>query len=99
MGADITFGGRCEKHLAVKPCQQCADEQIHSCSYFCDLPACIKEQRDELRDRYSRYLGDPPHTPRLLQDDSWGLSRWLSDTPNARQDVRDAAEKITKGKS
>ena len=26
-------------------------EQIHSCSYFCDRPACIKTQRDELRDR------------------------------------------------
>lgn len=26
-------------------------DQIHSCSYFCDRPACIKAQRDELRNR------------------------------------------------
>jgi len=25
---------------------------IHSCSYYCDKPACIKAQRDELRDRF-----------------------------------------------
>jgi hypothetical protein len=25
---------------------------IHSCSYYCDRPACIKAQRDELRDRF-----------------------------------------------
>jgi hypothetical protein len=32
-------------------------EQIHSCSYYCDRPECIKEQRDELRDG--------------LENDSW----------------------------
>lgn len=26
---------------------------IHSCSYFCDRPECIKTQRDELRARLS----------------------------------------------
>lgn len=25
---------------------------IHSCSYYCNKPACIKEQRDELRAKY-----------------------------------------------
>jgi hypothetical protein len=25
---------------------------IHTCSYYCDRPACIKAQRDELRDRF-----------------------------------------------
>jgi hypothetical protein len=25
---------------------------IHSCSYYCDRPACIKAQRDDLRDRF-----------------------------------------------
>lgn len=25
---------------------------IHSCSYYCDRPACVKAQRDELRDRF-----------------------------------------------
>jgi hypothetical protein len=35
------------------------NDQIHSCSYFCDRPACVKAQRDELRDKqlkgYQRY--------------------------------------------
>ena len=26
-------------------------DDIHSCSYFCELPACIKQQRDEFRDK------------------------------------------------
>ena len=25
--------------------------EVHSCSYYCDRPECIKAQRDELRDR------------------------------------------------
>ena len=25
------------------------DDSIHSCSYYCTNPACIKAQRDELR--------------------------------------------------
>ena len=25
---------------------------IHSCSYYCHKPECIKAQRDELRDKY-----------------------------------------------
>jgi len=24
---------------------------IHSCSYYCDRPACVLQQRDELRDK------------------------------------------------
>ena len=27
---------------------------IHSCSYHCDKPECIKAQRDELRDRLAQ---------------------------------------------
>ena len=27
-------------------------DEIHSCSYYCDRPGCIKAQRDELRDKY-----------------------------------------------
>lgn len=27
-------------------------DQIHSCSYYCHIPACIKAQRDELRDKF-----------------------------------------------
>lgn len=26
-------------------------EQVHTCSYYCDRPGCLKAQRDELRDR------------------------------------------------
>lgn len=32
--------------------------------------------------------------PSLLQDDSRGLSKWLSRTPNAKQDARDAIEPL-----
>jgi hypothetical protein len=28
-----------------------SDTDIHSCGYYCDRPACIKAQRDELRDK------------------------------------------------
>lgn len=27
-------------------------EEIHSCSLYCERPACIKAQRDDLRQRY-----------------------------------------------
>jgi len=27
-------------------------DQIHSCSYYCLLPSCVKAQRDELRDKF-----------------------------------------------
>ena len=27
------------------------DTDIHSCGYYCEHPACIKRQRDELRDK------------------------------------------------
>jgi hypothetical protein len=33
------------------------EEDIHSCGYHCDNPACIKAQRDNLRDNYFRELG------------------------------------------
>jgi hypothetical protein len=26
-------------------------EEVHSCSYYCEHPECIRAQRDELRDR------------------------------------------------
>jgi hypothetical protein len=29
-----------------------SDTDIHSCGYYCDRPACIKVQRDELRDKF-----------------------------------------------
>lgn len=30
-------------------------KDIHSCSYFCDRPECVKAQRDELRDKLAVY--------------------------------------------
>ena len=35
-------------------------DDIHSCSYYCDRPECIKRQRDELRERIER------NTPTLV---------------------------------
>lgn len=32
------------------------DTDIHSCSYFCHIPACIKAQRDELRQKLDAAL-------------------------------------------
>ncbi len=33
--------------------------EIHSCSYFCDRPECIKAQRDELRERLAQPEQEP----------------------------------------
>ena len=33
--------------------------EIHSCSYYCDRPDCIKAQRDELRDRLAQPEQEP----------------------------------------
>jgi hypothetical protein len=32
---------------------------IHSCSYYCDQPECIKAQRDELRDKLAQPEQEP----------------------------------------
>lgn len=32
---------------------------IHSCSYYCDRPDCVKAQRDELREEVMLLRGDP----------------------------------------
>ena len=32
---------------------------VHSCSYYCDRPECIKAQRDELRDRLAQSEQEP----------------------------------------
>jgi O-succinylbenzoate synthase len=34
-------------------------DEIHSCSYYCINPACIKAQRDELRDKLENMKGNP----------------------------------------
>lgn len=33
-------------------------KDLHTCSYYCDRPECIKAQRDELRAKYSALLDD-----------------------------------------
>jgi len=38
---------------------------IHSCSYYCDRPECIKAQRDELRER----LAQPEQEKMPITDD------------------------------
>jgi hypothetical protein len=35
-----------------------AATDIHSCSYYCDRPACIQAQRDELRARVAELAQD-----------------------------------------
>ena len=35
-------------------------DDMHSCSYYCDRPECIKRQRDELRERMERVERDTP---------------------------------------
>jgi len=35
-------------------------EHIHSCSYYCERPECIKAQRDELRDKLEALQGVKP---------------------------------------
>lgn len=37
--------------------------EIHSCSYFCERPPCIKAQRDELRDNLAYEQGEAYPTP------------------------------------
>ena len=32
--------------------------EIHSCSYFCERPDCVKTQRDEMRDNRAYEQGD-----------------------------------------
>lgn len=34
---------------------------IHSCSYYCDRPACIKAQRNELRDKMAQPEQEPDY--------------------------------------
>ena len=48
---------------------------IHSCSYYCNKPACIKEQRDELRAKYVE-----------LSDKHDALVRQITDARNLASD-------------
>jgi hypothetical protein len=48
---------------------------IHSCSYYCDRPACIKAQRDELRDKLTEAVAERDALLEALQDCLWVLER------------------------
>jgi hypothetical protein len=49
-------------------------DDIHSCSYFCDRPACIKAQRDKLREiLYEREWQG------LTDDELNDLARWADE--------------------
>ena len=63
---------------------------IHSCSYYCDRPECIKAQRDELRDR----LAQPKRIQLTVRDfvvtvgdieDAVGTPMYWAEWPNKEQ--------------
>jgi len=50
--------------------------EIHSCSYYCDRPECIKAQRDELRERLAQPTDSQKANQELLEalsDIAYGL--------------------------
>jgi len=56
---------------------------IHSCSYYCDRPECIKAQRDELRERLES-MTDREIMQRALEALEWvNTSVWLEDCYHA----------------
>ena len=49
---------------------------VHSCSYYCDRPECIKAQRDELRERLAQPEQEPFGYFRYdLRLDAWVQNR------------------------
>ena len=43
-------------------------DPIHSCSYYCDPPECIKQQRDELREQLERVTAERDELRRRIRD-------------------------------
>ena len=54
---------------------------IHSCSYHCDRPECIKAQRDELRERLAQPEQEPQRTWVGLTDEEYD-EIWRMDLNN-----------------
>ena len=60
-----------------------SDYDIHSCGYYCNRPACIEAQRDELRDKLlagqtvKTYSGGKPNYTQPIEQeptiDGWPL--------------------------
>ena len=44
------------------------DDTIHSCSYYCDRPECIKQQRDELREQLERVTAERDELRRRIME-------------------------------
>jgi hypothetical protein len=55
-----------------------SDYDIHSCGYYCDRPACIKAQRDELRNKLfsdqavKTYSGGKPNYTQPIENGQLG---------------------------
>ena len=56
---------------------------IHSCSYHCDRPECIKAQRDELRDR----LAQPEQEPVSWEDVLGAIARGWTHEDNKHKTI------------
>ena len=76
-------------------------DDIHSCSYYCQRPACVLAQRDELRDGHGAgNQAPPPAQPaaqpvqRLSDDALNGMLRKMHELQNEcnRQSLRSAIE-------
>jgi hypothetical protein len=67
-------------------------DTIHTCSYYCERPECVRRQRDELRDRLESALAQrPPSAPVGVEEMQRRLDREESDHGRTI-DQRDAAE-------
>lgn len=57
---------------------------VHTCSYYCERPECVRRQRDELRGRMESALAAPqrpaPH-PAITHCDNCGCD-WLDNGLN-----------------
>lgn len=52
-------------------------ETIHTCSYYCERPECVRRQRDELRDRMESVLASAPPSVHVAPDfDYAGCTLW-----------------------
>jgi hypothetical protein len=57
-----------------------SDTDIHSCGYYCDRPACIELQRNELRDKLfsdqavKTYSGGKPNYTQPIEKEWVGLT-------------------------
>jgi hypothetical protein len=71
------------------------DYDIHSCGYYCDRPACIKAQRDELRQKLfsdqavKTYSGGKPN---YTQPDEALMKRVMDGIPDMPIKVQDERE-------